>query len=334
MSLGSQQGVRLNDDDLLLSVKTWEDCNRSQNAAAAMLGISARTLQHRLSQARIRGLLKDREPAKSSYCPAVLPASRPSAFHGARMVKNIENGVVIVGSDAHYWPNRIPAAHRAFVKMCKELKPVMVVQNGDVFDGAGISRHPSIGWEAKPTVIDEINACKERLTEIEDATPNAERIWTAGNHDLRFESKIANSVPEYARVHGVHLKDHFPHWQPCWSLWINDEVVIKHRYKGGTHATHNNTVTAGKSFVTGHLHSLKVTPYTDYNGTRFGVDTGTLSEADPVGPQFVHYLEDNPVNWRSGFAVLTFHNGEMLWPEIVFVRSAFEVEFRGQVIKV
>jgi len=102
--------------------------------------------------------------------------------------------------------------------------------------------------------------------------------------------------------------------------------------KGGVHATHNNAVTSGKTIVTGHLHSLKVTPFSDYNGERFGVDTGTL--ADPDGPQFVDYLEDNPTNWRSGFAVLTFHNGRLLWPELVHAMAPDLIQFRGQVINV
>jgi len=109
-------------------------------------------------------------------------------------------------------------------------------------------------------------------------------------------------------------------------------VVVKHRYKGGIHATHNNTVGSGKTIVTGHLHSLKVTPYSDYNGTRYGVDTGTLADTD--GPQFVDYLEDSPTNWRSGFIVLTFKDGELLYPEIVQKFSDNHIQFRGQVIDV
>src|SRR6185437_12296595 len=112
---------------------------------------------------------------------------------------------------------------------------------------------------------------------------------------------------------GVHLRDHFPDWEACYSLFINNDVVVKHRLKGGIHATHNNTMWAGKTIVTGHLHSLKATPLTDYNGTRFGVDTGCL--ADVFGPQF-EYQEDAPRNHRSGFAVLTFHRVELLWPEL------------------
>jgi hypothetical protein len=106
---------------------------------------------------------------------------------------------------------------------------------------------------------------------------------------------------------------------------------VKHRYKGGVHATHNNTASSGKSIVTGHLHSLKVTPYADYNGNRFGVDTGTLAE--PNGPQF-EYGEENPQNHRSGFAILTLENGKLLWPELVHKWDHGRVEFRGEIIDV
>lgn len=239
------------------------------------------------------------------------------------------NGVVLVASDAHYWPKIVTTAHRALVKMIGELQPKAVVMNGDVFDGASISRHSPIGWESRPSVIDEIEACKERLEEIEKAAKNAKLVWTLGNHDGRFETRLATVAPEYAKVHGVHLRDHFPKWRPAWSCWAGSGTVIKHRYKGGIHATHNNAVNAGINIVTGHLHSLKVTPFADYNGTRFGVDTGTLAE--PGGPQFIDYCEDNPTNWRSGFAVLTFHKGKLLWPEVVHVLGDGEYEFRGKV---
>jgi len=139
-------------------------------------------------------------------------------------------------------------------------------------------------------------------------------------------------APEYAQMHGVHLKDHFPRWRPCWSVWINDEVVVKHRYKGGIHATHNNTVNSGKTTVTGHLHSLKVTPFDDYNGTRWGVDTGTLAE--PNGPQFLNYMEDNPRNWRSGFVVLRFVRGRLLWPQLVSVLDQDTIDYCNQAVTV
>lgn len=254
--------------------------------------------------------------------------------HGARLHIEVPDGVVIVGSDAHFWPDIITPAFRAFIKFCEEMKPKAVILNGDMLDGASISRHAPIGWETRPSLIQEIETVQDRLHEVAMAAgKKAHRIWTLGNHDARLESRLASVAPEYARVHGVHLKDHVPGWEPCWSVWINNEVVVKHRHKSGIHATHNNVMWAGKSMVTGHLHSLKVTPFSDYNPRpRFGVDCGTL--ADPKGPQFVHYLEDGPTNWRSGFAVLTFKDSKLLWPELVHVWDQDHVEFRGEIVRV
>lgn len=251
--------------------------------------------------------------------------------HPERISLKINDGVVMVGSDAHYWPDEITTAHRAFCYFANKLQPNIIIKNGDELDGSMISRHPPIGWEKRPSLIMELEAVRDRHAEIFQACKNARRIWTLGNHDGRFETRLATVAPEYARVNGIHLKDHFPEWEPCWSTWINDDVVIKHRFKSGIHATHNNTVASGKTVITGHLHSLKVTPYTDYNGTRYGVDCGTM--ADPFGPQF-NYMEDNPRNWRSGFIVLTFSDGMLLWPEVVSVIDEDRVQFRGEIFKV
>jgi len=247
------------------------------------------------------------------------------------------NGTVIVFSDAHFWPGIHTTAYKALLFFIREFAPQVVIGNGDLFDGASISRHPTILWEKSPSVIQELKACEIAMGEIEDtakkARHNTQLIWTIGNHDARFENRLSANAPQYEFVKGFSLRDHFPAWHPCWSCWPTDEVVVKHRWKGGVHATHNNT-SSGKTMVTGHLHSLKVTPYSDYNGTRFGVDTGTLAE--PSGPQFSSYLEDGPTNWRSGFAILTFHNGKLLWPELVhkWAYGENQVEFRGKIYDV
>lgn len=249
-----------------------------------------------------------------------------------RIQTHVKNGIVIVGSDFHYWPGEPSTAHRAFLKFISELRPSVVVLNGDVFDGASISRWERIGWDSRPTVKQELDACTERVTEIEDVAKGAERYWPLGNHCARFETFLAKHAPQYEGIEFFSLKDRFPKWKPCWSLHVNDNAVIKHRFKGGIHAVHNNAMWAGRSYVTGHLHSLKVSPFSDLNGTRYGVDTGTM--ADPYGDQFVDYTEDSPKNWRSGFAVLTFWGGKLLWPELVHVIEEGKVEFRGKVYDV
>lgn len=268
-----------------------------------------------------------KNPAKAHFYKHLAPEE-----HKARRHIDVSNGAVIIFSDSHFWPGVRTTAFKALLMFVREMRPAAIVANGDVFDGASISRYPRIGWDSKPTVIEELKACKDRLSEIEAVAGKAKLFWSLGNHDSRFCTRLAANAPEYQGVNGFELKDHFPTWEPCWSVWINNDVVVKHRLRGGVHATHNNTIAAGKTIVTGHLHSLKVTPYDDYSGTRWGVDTGTL--ADPNGPQFVDYSEDAPKNHRSGFAVLTFHDGKLLWPEVCRVMEFGKVDFRGTVIDV
>lgn len=258
----------------------------------------------------------------------------------ARLHLKIEDGMVIVGSDSHYLPGEISTAHKAFLYFCEQFKQQLraVIKNGDELDGATISRHAPIGWEKRPDLVDEIETVKTRLGEIEAIIGAACPLyWPLGNHDARFSTRLAHVAPQYAKVYGVQLKDHFPFWKPCWSLFINDDVVVKHRIKGGIHATRANALNSGRTVITGHLHSLKVAPMTDYNGTRWGVDCGTMMEPgidEPWGEQAVNYTEDSPLDWRSGFAILTFHKGRLLWPEVVHVIGKGKVDFRGKVIDV
>lgn len=244
----------------------------------------------------------------------------------------LDSGRVVVFSDAHYWPGPASTAHRALCRLLPTLDPALVVANGDIFDGARISTHARIGWNHAPKPAEELEACKERMAEIVAACPSAQTVWPLGNHDARFETYLANHAGEMAGVPGFTLREHFPEWMPCWSVQINDDTIIKHRWKGGKNATLKNVLEAGTNIVTGHLHSLRVTPYTDYRGTRFGVDSGTL--ADPGGPQFVAYTEDACVDWRSGFVVLTFLDGRLLWPEVVEVVGLGRISFRGEVLEV
>jgi hypothetical protein len=314
------------DEEFIELWKTYE----SGTAMAKAVGMDLRNILRRKSNLEARYGIS--LPQKSNVIKMI---AKPA--NSARKELGIENGVVLVFSDSHFWPGIHTTAYKGLLWAIKEFQPKAVIANGDVFDGASISRYPRHGFDSTPSVIQELKACEIALGEIEDtarkARSNVKLVWTLGNHDARFENRLAANAPQYEFVKGFTLKDHFPTWEPCWSCWPTNDVIVKHRWKGGVHATHNNTVNAGVSIVTGHLHSLKVTPFADYNGNRFGVDTGTLAEPD--GPQFMNYLEGSPTNWRSGFAVLTFHNGRLLWPELVYSWGAEnKIEFRGKVYDV
>ena len=312
-------------------IKVW---NRHGSAAevAKLLDISERSVHNRR-----------RRIEKDSNQPLVSNNERAREFAHLQPIQTslnrVELGIldqtIIVFSDAHFWPGEYTTAYKGLLWAIKELKPHAVISNGDAFDGASISRHDPLGWSKTPSVIEELKAVQTHLGEIEEtakaARHNCKLLFVWGNHDSRFANKLVSQAPQYREVLGFKLQDHLPAWEFAWSVWPTKDCIIKHRYRSGIHAAHNNTVNAGISIVTGHLHSLKVTPFADYNGNRYGVDTGTLAEI--YGPQF-DYGEGNPLNHRSGFAVLTFKGGRILWPELVHKWADDQVEFRGQIINV
>lgn len=252
---------------------------------------------------------------------------------GAVAALTIRDGQILVGSDAHIWPGPLSTMQRAFLQFAKKLKPAAVVANGDFFDGARVSRHASIGWEAKPSVRQELEAVQDYMHELFKASPNSKRFWPLGNHDARFETRIANVLPEVEGIKGVHLKDHIQGWTPCWRLDVNDDVVIRHRELGGEHADFRNVQTAGKTIVTGHDHRTGVVFWRNYRGLHYGVRCGFLGDS-PLDPQFVHYLEGRAPNWHPAFVLLTFKDGRLLTPELVTKFDDGRVEFRGDLIAV
>lgn len=254
-------------------------------------------------------------------------------YSGAVAKYQIQNGRILIGSDAHIWPGERTTMQRGFLHLAELLKPECIVVNGDFFDGARLSRFASIGWENKPDVWQELEAVADYLKDLEAAAPKAHRVWPVGNHDIRFESRIANLVPELAKVQGMHLKDHLPNWLPCWRLDVNDDIVIRHRELGGEHADFRNVQTSGKTICTGHDHRIGVVFYRDYTGLRFGVRSGFMCDS-PLDPQFVHYLEGKEPNWWPGCVVLTFKDGRLLMPELCIRHEDGQVQWRGEIIDV
>lgn len=300
----------------------------SATEAARILGLTERALYYR--RRSIEDKILDMIPMDGRNLGS------QHMVKGSEQRKSIElkDGLIIVGSDAHYWPDIESTAQRALVYLMSELKPEIFVMNGDSFDGPAASRFGRINWEQQPTVAEELRAVQYHLGSITEVSPDTIFIHTLGNHDDRFDTFLSKHAGQFEGVPGFSLPDHLPDWEFCRSLRVNGtNTVIKHRYHGGVHAAYNNAVKSGTNMITGHNHASIVIPFTDYKGTRYAVDAGTL--ADPCGVQF-KYAEDNPVNHRSGFVVLTYQNGELMPPELVQVvnEEKGEVFFRGRKFKV
>jgi hypothetical protein len=147
---------------------------------------------------------------------------------------------------------------------------------------------------------------------------------------MRYEAALVSRAPEFSGVDGFNLKYHFPHWETCWSFWVNDDTVIKHRHKGGRYAGYNNVQASFCNIFTGHTHVLTLSPISTFDQKTFwGVQTGTL--ADPNDEAF-QYTEDNAKDWRQGFIMASWENGRLLMPEMIMTCGEDQVEFRGEIL--
>ena len=314
-------------------IAAWERLGNAK-AVADELGLEFRGVQQRRARLVKAGVTLRTTSGAPGYETRVPIDYRASGF-AYPMVKEIalENGAVIISSDHHYWPDLVPLAHRALLKVIGIVKPRGKILNGDVFDGGSISRHPPLGWSERPTAVQELQACQERVGEIEQALPRGcFREWVVGNHDERFDKTLAAQIPQFAGLQGTRLQDHFHGWVMQRSLWINriseTPVLCLHNYANGIHAGYNNAMKAGVTIVTGHTHALECKPYNDMRGRRYGIQTGTVADLD--GPQF-EYQGNRPSQACSGFVVLTFRDGHLLPPELCQVING-KAHFRGEVV--
>ncbi len=304
--------VKLTDQEFLIA---WSASGGSPAVMAKETGLD------------VRGIYRRRKALESRHTTSLPSNANPYDYNPRLQLQNV-TGSMIIFSDCHWWPGiSETVAYQALLEVAKEIKPKWVVGNGDLVDGAQISRFGPIGWAPTPNVKAELDEVGARETAIRRAAKNSTFIRTIGNHDLRYDSALAGRAYQFTGIKGFRLADHMPDWKETMSLWVNDHTVIKHRWHGGINAARNNTLKSGKTFVTGHTHVLETEPYNDYNGLRWGIQDGTLAE--PGGPQFA-YGEDNPSQANSGFVVLTFdRDGFLHDPELCRVRNGVAY-FRNQ----
>lgn len=267
-----------------------------------------------------------------------LPRGRPETWRAQahRTVVNlgIDNGTILVGSDLHCWPDIYGVAMAAFVDFNRRLKPDFVILNGDAHDGATTSSHARLGWDKRPSVAEEIEALSDYLDQVRKANPNAKYLRTRGNHCVRLDRYLASNAPLVEGMKGTTLADHLPGWEECIAIWVNGRhACIKHRGRAnGLHAVFNEVRRVSAHVVYGHLHSQKTIPYRNAAGQWYGVDLGMMAPMDHPG---FDYTEADITDWRSGFYVLTFKDGQLLPPQeaTVLDEDKGELYFAGQVFK-
>jgi hypothetical protein len=312
-------------------VESW-DRHHSAVAVSKELNLSVRTIQRRR---------RDIENKQNIILPAThLVSNVALSEHVAKAILSqrrdvnrleLQNGTILVGSDAHYTPDHVPIAHQALIRVIHDLgsEVVAVILNGDILDGGGIGRHAPQNWKKPLTVKQELEAVQARLADIEQAIlPGTKLMRTYGNHCMRFDAKLASMVPQFEGVPGMLLREHIPGWMDSERIDINNDTVVIHDWHFGVHSGWNDVLKGGCNVITGHTHELSAKAHKGFKNTHYGVKTGML--ADDYQQQFDYRLSKPGMNWQSGFAILTWVNGMMLHPEFCAVRDDGRAYFRGK----
>lgn len=306
----------LPDEVLIETLRMYEAAGFNVNGGSRLAGIPRKTFENRFASARIR------------FPNGISEKIKQQATWTYERMKVIEepSSVWIIGSDLHVWTNEPTPIFQAFCKLAKKLKVTGIVMNGDVIDGARISRHGSTVGIQRPKIDKEIETAQQWFRKLPFAKY---RLWTLGNHDLRLDNYLANQASELEEYAG-RLHTRFPEWDFAYAFDING-TEVRHRFRSGIHAGWNNALHGGVNVVTGHTHQLQLTAMRDRRGTRWGVETGTM--ADPKGPQF-EYAEGQPSRAHMGFVVLTFdEDSEMMPPELCEMVRGRPV-FRGSYVDI
>lgn len=298
---------------------------KSPSKVSQALGITVRQVYSRRGRLAEQGVVLPTTPADNQTPRFGEDAAAKMHFERRRDVQ-IKDGHVIVFSDPHFYPDANLIAQDALLAVIRELKPKAVLCGGDALDGTQISRYdPTRGWHQPPSLAEQLLCLVERMTQIKRAAKGAITMMTLGNHDARLARYLAVKAPAVEKLPGTSLEDYIPSWPLSWTVRINGNTVLRHRNQAGM--LHLQAQKAGCHYVHGHLHRLNVHAQAQYDRFLFSVDCGSF--ADPNSDAF-DYAEDGPPHVQ-GFAVLTYKNGELLWPELCYVQDGVAY-FRGQIL--
>ena len=301
------------------TLKEYYRQNKNVRATGRVLGMPPSTVQARLDMVQLRFSEMWEHHEKSN------DGVGTQWLYPQVLTDEIMGGCVIVGGDAHIWPGIDTIMMKAFIKIAKQIKPEIIILNGDIIDGARVSRHGSTLGSAAPKVSAEIDAAKKWMDQLPKCR---RRIFTIGNHDMRVDNYLANQASELEDYAG-RLADRFPMWEFCYSFQLNEDVEFRHRFRAGIHAAYNNAQVSGWTTVTNHTHAQQLTAVRNRRGSHWGVETGMLG--DPNHKAF-QYGEGAPNRAHQGFAVLTFdETGILMPPEFCQMINGRPV-FRGKYV--
>jgi hypothetical protein len=126
-------------------IAAWEKSYCSPQRTSEYLGVDIRWVYKRRANLANKGVILQTNPQTAGRGKQYGWQTDVGRAYKRQNDLWLENGVIVVFSDAHFWPDEDQTiANMALLELIKDLKPAVICANGDIFDGASVSRHPPI----------------------------------------------------------------------------------------------------------------------------------------------------------------------------------------------
>jgi len=241
----------------------------------------------------------------------------------------------------------------------RNLQPDVIVCVGDNLDAPEFGKYRLSPAFALTTQAS-IDRCTVFAAELRAASPEADIVWIAGNHEERLTNATLDnlkaafgirrglseneppvlSVPFLCRFDEHRVR--YLAGYPASSYWINERLRVIHGDKvaSGGSTAHKYLATSKTSVIYGHIHRREWAERSreDFDGpkTIMAVSPGTLAKTDGAVPSTKGGidLDGRPLtiveDWQQGFGVVTFQPGDgEFWYEQIPIHSG-RCWFRGK----
>jgi hypothetical protein len=207
----------------------------------------------------------------------------------------------------------------AVARYVLDIKPDMIVWNGDILDFPGLTTKFLRSRTQKGHVMADIDKARRVLMEFHDYSPHTRHIFMEGNHEARLRNYITERAEELEGLvePGGVLSlpallglDWLEYIEPYGEAFIYKSFVFKHGDLASQNSARAELVMEGSSGISGHTHRLQVQAKTDRKGAHAWYSNMCLchikgNKMPPGTRTGSNVLRD----WQQGFATIFFDKG-------------------------
>lgn len=217
--------------------------------------------------------------------------------------------LAIVFNDTHFGFEDVVVCNKA-LNLIKDLKPDVIVANGDLVDFYDVSSFVKTPGREKG-LQREIDLAVDYLKKCREYSPNADIHFNKGNHEDRLTKYLGGTSPALANLNCLTFESLFKadeiglEIHGAEGFLLNKNFLIKHGTRISKHATMSAKAEWEShlmSGISGHVHRRGMFEVTAQGGDFVWIENGCLCTLDPAK---IDYVSAKP-NWHHAITLIEF----------------------------